>query len=52
MAKELKNKPLVEAILEIRWKLRGASPGPQTDPHYKLLRNYSAYFEILRVSTT
>ncbi len=37
MAKELKNKPLVEAILEVRWKLQGVAPGPQTDPHYKLL---------------
>lgn len=37
MAKELKNKPLVEAILEIRWKLHGLPPGPQVDPHYKLL---------------
>jgi uncharacterized protein (TIGR04255 family) len=37
MARVLKNKPLVEAILEVRWKLQGAPPGPQTDPHYKLL---------------
>ncbi|MBP8986104.1 MAG: TIGR04255 family protein [Syntrophobacterales bacterium] len=37
MAKELKNKPLVEAILEIRWKLQGLPSGPQVDPHYKLL---------------
>lgn len=37
MAKELKNKPLVEAILEVRWKLQGGLPGSQTDPHYKLL---------------
>ncbi|MBW2346993.1 MAG: TIGR04255 family protein [Deltaproteobacteria bacterium] len=37
MVKELKNKPLVEAILEIRWKLQGTPPGPQIDPHYKLL---------------
>jgi uncharacterized protein (TIGR04255 family) len=37
MGKELKNKPLVEAILEVRWKLQGASPAPQTDPHYKIL---------------
>jgi len=37
MSKELQNKPLVEAILEVRWKLQGAAPGPQTDPHYKLL---------------
>ena len=37
MAKQLKNKPLVEAILEIRWALQGQPPGPQTDPHYKLL---------------
>ncbi|GBD96922.1 MAG TPA: TIGR04255 family protein [Nitrospirae bacterium] len=35
--KELKNKPLVEAILEIRWNLKGNAPGPQIDPHYKLL---------------
>lgn len=37
MAKNLINKPLVEAILEIRWRLQGISPGSQTDPHYKLL---------------
>src|SRR3990170_3561524 len=37
MAKGLKNKPLVEAILEVRWQLQGALPGPQTDPHYKFL---------------
>lgn len=37
MTRELKNKPLVEAILEIRWQLRGKRPGPQVDPHYKLL---------------
>jgi uncharacterized protein (TIGR04255 family) len=37
MVKELKNKPLVEAILEVRWQLRGGPPGLQVDPHYKLL---------------
>ena len=37
MSKELKNKPLVEAIFEVRWKLQGISPAPQIDPHYKLL---------------
>lgn len=37
MMKELKNKPLVEAILEVRWKLQGTSPGTKTDPHYKIL---------------
>lgn len=37
MVKELKYKPLVEAILEIRWRLQGIAPGPQNDPHYKLL---------------
>src|SRR3989304_4360283 len=37
MAKERKNKPLVEAIFEVRWKLQGAPPGPVIDPHYKLL---------------
>jgi len=37
MVKELKNKPLVEAILEVRWKLQGSPPATQVDPHYKLL---------------
>ncbi len=37
MAKELKNKPLVEAILEVRWQLQGTPPGPQVDTHYRLL---------------
>ena len=37
MVKQLKYKPLVEAILEIRWQLQGTAPAPQTDPHYKLL---------------
>lgn len=37
MSIELKDKPLVEAILDIKWKLQGAPPGPQIDPHYKLL---------------
>lgn len=37
MSKELINKPLVEAILEIRWNLQGLYPGPLVDPHYKLL---------------
>lgn len=37
MSKELKNKPLVEAIFEMRWKLQGVPPGPQSDPHYKIL---------------
>jgi uncharacterized protein (TIGR04255 family) len=38
MKKTLKYKPLVEAILEIRWKLQRAAPSsPEVDPHYKLL---------------
>lgn len=37
MSKLLKNKPLVEAIFEMRWELQGKPPGPQIDPHYKLL---------------
>lgn len=36
MAKELKNKPLIEAIVEIKWKLQG-EPAIQIDPHYKIL---------------
>lgn len=34
----LKNKPLIEAIFEIRWELqKGPEEGMQIDPHYKLL---------------
>lgn len=35
--KILKNKPLVEAIFELRWALRELSPGMKVDPHYKIL---------------
>jgi len=33
----LRNKPLVEAIFELRWCLDQKAPGIQVDPHYKLL---------------
>lgn len=36
-SRELKHKPLVEAILEIRWALRRKAEGMNEDPHYKLL---------------
>ena len=36
-SRELKNKPLVEAILEIRWALQQKLPGVTLDPHYRLL---------------
>jgi uncharacterized protein (TIGR04255 family) len=35
--KILKNKPLVEAIFELRWNLQEPAPGMKVDPHYKLL---------------
>jgi len=35
--RQLKRKPLVEAILEIRWELLAGDPGAAVDPHYKLL---------------
>ncbi|NLF08857.1 MAG: TIGR04255 family protein [Pirellulaceae bacterium] len=35
--RELKNKPLVEAMLEIRWQLEESDAGEGKDPHYKLL---------------
>jgi len=35
--KVLKNKPLVEAIFELRWNLQEPSSGIKVDPHYKLL---------------
>lgn len=33
----LKNKPLIEAIFELRWELKEIPPGLKIDPHYKLL---------------
>ncbi len=47
MTKELKNKPLVEAILELRWQLQGTPPQPPMDPHYKLLlgRFFDRFFK-------
>lgn len=35
--KVLKNKPLVEAIFELRWNLQEPAPSMRIDPHYKLL---------------
>jgi uncharacterized protein (TIGR04255 family) len=35
--KNLKYKPLVEAIFELRWNLQEPVPGMKIDPHYKLL---------------
>ena len=34
--KVLKNKPLVEAIFEIKWALASPQPGILIDPHYKI----------------
>jgi len=35
--KILKNKPLVEAIFELRWELQEPAPGVKIDPHYKII---------------
>jgi uncharacterized protein (TIGR04255 family) len=35
--KVLKNKPLVEAIFEVKWSLKELSQGLRIDPHYKIL---------------
>ncbi|MBN1396034.1 MAG: TIGR04255 family protein [Pirellulales bacterium] len=35
--RELKNKPLLEAILEVRWQLVKSDAGEEKDPHYKLI---------------
>ncbi len=35
--KILKNKPLVEAIFEVRWELQEPASGMKIDPHYKIL---------------
>lgn len=34
---DLKNKPLVEAIFELRWELQEQTGGMKIDPHYKVL---------------
>jgi uncharacterized protein (TIGR04255 family) len=36
-ARVLRNKPLVEAIFELRWELEEPAPGLKRDPHYKIL---------------
>lgn len=36
-SKILKNKPLVETILEVKWALTSPAPGVLIDPHYKIL---------------
>ncbi|MGD0088349.1 MAG: TIGR04255 family protein [Planctomycetota bacterium] len=36
-SRDLKNKPLVEAIFEVHWNLQAKAPGVNIDPHYKLL---------------
>ena len=35
--KILKNKPLVEAIFELRWELQERAPGIKTDSHYRII---------------
>lgn len=35
--KVLQNKPLIEAIFELRWELQGRTEGMKIDPHYKIL---------------
>lgn len=35
--KILKNKPLVEAIFELRWELQELAPGMKTDPYYRII---------------
>lgn len=53
--KVLKNKPLVEAIFELRWNLQERAPGMKVDPYYKILigriydklnREYSFYEQL------
>lgn len=55
MVEELKYKPLVEAIFEVRWKPQGQHQGAFVDPYYKLLlarlsdrlsKEYPAYEEL------
>lgn len=37
MGKELKNKPLVEAVFELKWQLKPSPNGGLIDPDYKIL---------------
>ena len=37
MSRELTNKPLVEAIFEIKWELQDSPSGGKIDPNYKIL---------------
>lgn len=39
MSRKLKNKPLIEAIFEVRWALKGEESGAATgtDPHFRIL---------------
>jgi len=46
-ARPLEKKPLVEALLEVRWQLEpGSAPGLSRDPHYKFL--LGRFFEIVK----
>jgi len=44
--RELRNKPLIEAIFEIRWRLDQVAPGILMDPNYKL--NLGRLYEQLK----
>ena len=33
----LKNPPIVEALVEVRWELKEKTPGVHFDPHYQFL---------------
>ncbi len=35
--KDLKNKPLIEAIFELNWELQEIATGMKIDPHYKII---------------
>lgn len=37
MRKKLSNKPLIEAVFELKWELQKSPTGGQIDPHYKIL---------------
>jgi hypothetical protein len=50
--RDLKNKPLVEATLEIQWQLREEpAAGLKTDPHYKMLlgRFYERFADPMKI---
>ena len=51
-SKNLKSKPLVEAILEVKWTLQSSVPNLQLDPHYNGLNIRNLHWTTTEVVET